>query len=157
MERERWAEEQVEVERRLFADSLKRLEAEHLSRHREATQRMVQACSRATTLVERNEAIRTTMSKAGLAAWRRRMLLAMWRAWRDMYVRNRLARIEGDYRLRLRQRVEEEVRVERQDHAEALRERRRTTPDVASCGDEDRYDEKNDGRHHHCAKACSII
>ena len=26
--------EQVEVERRLFADSLKRLEAEHLSRHR---------------------------------------------------------------------------------------------------------------------------
>ena len=122
MERERWAEEQVEVERRLFADSLRRLEAEHLSRHREATQRMVQACSRATTLVERNEAIRTTMGKAGLAAWRRRMLLAMWRAWRDMYVRNRLARIEGDYRLRLRQRVEEEVRVERQDHAEALQQ-----------------------------------
>ena len=61
VERERWAEEQVEIERRLFADNLATLQAEQLTRHRELTQRMVQARSRAAVLAERNEAIRELM------------------------------------------------------------------------------------------------
>ena len=119
-ERERWAEEQVAEARRLFEDAISTLQHESLSRHRESTQKMVVARSRAALLAERNEAMRDMLGERGSQAWRRRCLLATWRAWRDMYVRNRFQRLESEYRLRLRQRVEDEVKIERREHAEAL-------------------------------------
>ena len=60
------------------------------------------------------------MGKAGLSAWRRSACDV---ACMEGYVCAQPPReVEGDYRLRLRQRVEEEVRAERQDHAEALQQ-----------------------------------
>ena len=119
-ERERWAEEQIEIERRLFADAMGQVQSEHLQRHREATNKMVAARTRSVVLAERGEAVRQLLGDRGLQVWTRRLQSAVFRRWRDMYVRSRLARVESQYRLKLHQRVENQVREERRGHAEAL-------------------------------------
>ena len=43
-----------------------------------------------------------------------------YRGWRDLHVAERIARVEGDYRLRLRRNVEEHTADERREHAAKL-------------------------------------
>ena len=119
-ERERWASEQVANERKLHAEALAKVQAEQLARHRSTTQAMVVARTRAALLAERGAAIRRLVGDRGRAAAVHRLQRAVWRGWRDVYGRSRLARVEAEYRMQLRHRVEEEIRNERREHAAAL-------------------------------------
>ena len=55
-QRERWAEEAVEVEKRLFQDALLRVQGAHMVRQREVLQDMVGSRTRSVLVLERNMA-----------------------------------------------------------------------------------------------------
>jgi len=115
-QRERWAEEQVEIEKRLFAETLQRVQAEHMVRQREALQDAVSMRARSVLVLERNHAIRELLGKRGRHAWVRRIIDAVWREWKSQYIRGRQQRAAADHQLQLRQRVERAMREERQQH-----------------------------------------
>ena len=119
-QRERWADEQVEIEKRLFAEALQRVQAEHMVRQREALQGVVSMRARSVLVLERNHAIRELLGKRGRLAWVRRILDAVWREWKSQYIRGRQQRAAADHQLQLRQRVERAMREERQQHGAQL-------------------------------------
>ena len=57
-QRERWAEEHVENERRAFAESLRAAQLDFSRQHRDATHSMLEARSRLVAVEERSQAIR---------------------------------------------------------------------------------------------------
>ena len=112
-ERERWAEEAVEAERRLFQDALLRVQGAHMVGQREVLQDMVSSRTRSVLLLERNVAIRELLGKRGRAAWVRRIVDAVYRAWKDLYVKGKAQRVAASHQLHVRERVERAMREER--------------------------------------------
>ena len=119
-QRERWAEEAVEVERRLFQDALLRLQGAHMVGQREVLQDMVSSRTRSVLVLERNIAIRELLGKRGRAAWARRIFDAVYRAWKDIYIKGKAQRVAADHQLHVRERVERAMREERQQHGARL-------------------------------------
>lgn len=119
-ERERWAEEAVQLERRLFQDALLRVQGVHMVGQREVLQDMVSSRTRSVLLLERNVAIRELLGKRGRAAWVRRVVDAVYRAWKDLYVTGKAQRVAASHQLHVRERVERAMREERQQHGVQL-------------------------------------
>ena len=71
-------------------------------------------------LLERNVAIRELLGKRGRAAWVRRIVDAVYRAWKDLYVKGKAQRVAASHQLHVRERVERSMREERQQHGVQL-------------------------------------
>ena len=64
------------------------------------------------------QAIRELLGKRGRAAWARRIFDAVYRAWKDIYVKGKAQRVAAGHQLHVRERVERSMREARQPHAQ---------------------------------------
>ena len=62
------------------------------------------------------QAIRELLGKRGRAAWARRIFDAVYRAWKDIYVKGKAQRVAAGHQLHVRERVERSMREVRQPH-----------------------------------------
>ena len=108
----------MEVEKRLFQDALLRVQGAHMVRQREVLQDMVGSRTRSVLVLERNMAIRELLGKRGRAVWARRIFDAVYRAWKDIYVKGKAQRVAAGHQLHVRERVERSMREARQPHAQ---------------------------------------
>ena len=60
------------------------------------------------------QAIRELLGKRGRAAWARRIFDAVYRAWKDIYVKGKAQRVAAGHQLHVRERVERSMREVRQ-------------------------------------------
>jgi len=76
-----------------------RLQGEHLVGQRQVLQDMVGSRTRSVLMLERNMAIRQLLGRRGRAAWVRRTFDAVYRAWKDIYVKGKAQRVAASHQL----------------------------------------------------------
>ena len=104
-QRERWAEEHVENERRVFAESLRAAQLDFSRQLRDSTQSMLEARSRLVAVEDRCQAIRHVLAYRAISNWKRLALINVMRTWKELMARGRFSRQENGHQLQLRHKV----------------------------------------------------
>ena len=115
-QRERFADEKVEAERRLFVEALKRQQADMMNELRHVHQMNVERATKAPQLLEKVASLRETLSRRSVLAWQRGLVAAVLRHWRGEVLRSSRRRLEAAHTQQLRAKVDALLRGERAAH-----------------------------------------
>ena len=115
-QRERFADEKVEAERRLFVEALKRQQADMMNELRHVHQMNVERATKAPQLLEKVASLRETLSRRSVLAWQRGLVAAVLRHWRGEVLRSSRRRLEAAHTQQLRAKVDALLSGERAAH-----------------------------------------
>jgi len=115
-QRERFADEKVEAERRLFVEALKRQQADMMNELRHVHQMNVERATKAPQLLEKVASLRETLSRRSVLAWQRGLVAAVLRHWRGEVLRSSRRRLEAAHTQQLRAKVDALLGGERAAH-----------------------------------------
>ena len=115
-QRERFADEKVEAERRLFVEALKRQQADMMNELRHVHQMNVERATKAPQLLEKVASLRETLSRRSVLAWQRGLVAAVLRHWRGEVLRSSRRRLEAAHTQQLRAKVCDALSCERAAH-----------------------------------------